>query len=219
MSLYRVLLGQPELNGNKMEYFCVGLSLYSSHCMNPTAESALSTWCVSLREYAVNSFHSYCRIFGDWRWGGIEVKGSWAAVLGCGRLVFTKQLLVTMLCEDGPVWLTEGWRGDRLDYLILLRVLHRRGLPAEVRALGSTLVLPSDRATWLVSDTLNLSGVACPKKAVTDEQGKGPAVIQRSQIWLKHLNLNLMLLTWTCMYTFTCHQCTGTKLRNSIQSH
>lgn len=45
-------------------------------------------------------------------------------------------------------------------YLVLLRVLQRRGLPAEARALRSALVLPPDRTTRLVSDTLNLSRAA-----------------------------------------------------------
>ena len=70
----------------------------------------------------------------------------------------------------------EGQWVDKIVYLILLSVLHQWGLLAEVGALGSALVLPPDWATWFVSDTLNLSGVA-RHRVMADEQGKGPIVM------------------------------------------
>ena len=65
------------------------------------------------------------------------------------------------------------WDGGfhRVGYLILLSVLHQWGLSAE--ALASCLVLPPYRATWFVSDTLNLSGVEWPREAAADQQERG----------------------------------------------
>lgn len=63
-----------------------------------------------------------------------------------------------------------------MDYLVLLCVLCRGGLPAEAGALGGVLVLPPYGATRLVSDTLNLRGAVGPPPAA-GEQGKGPVVI------------------------------------------
>lgn len=76
---------------------------------------------------------------------------------------------------------SEGQWVDNIGYLVLLSVLGRWGLPAAGRALGSALVLPPDRTTRLVSDTLNLSGVAWPREAMEDEQGKGP--IYYNTVW------------------------------------
>lgn len=77
-----------------------------------------------------------------------------------------RSFVKTGLCRD-----QRGNNGvDKSSYLVFLSVLRRWGLPAEARALGGALVLPPDRATRLVSDTLNLSGAARPRAAWT---GKG----------------------------------------------
>lgn len=63
---------------------------------------------------------------------------------------------------------------DTTDYLVLLILPGLRGLPAEGGALCGVLVLPPDRATRLISDTLNLSGDNPPERQwqVNKERGQ-----------------------------------------------
>lgn len=73
----------------------------------------------------------------------------------------------------------------KVHYLVLLSVLRRGGLPADAGVLGGSRVLPPDRATRLVSDTLNLGVEAGPSQAQQEEHGERPVVIE-----LKSLALN-----------------------------
>lgn len=71
-----------------------------------------SQLCKSQTQLSVCFWHnavlSFCSRFvgGKWGWGGImEGRGSQAAVSGCNRLVFTKQLSMTVSSTTvGPVW-------------------------------------------------------------------------------------------------------------------